>query len=539
MRQQWRRLLGSAKCPVSSQEAHVPARPAGAARAAVADGEGGLTHHMNDTELVIAARAGDRGALDELARRYLPLVYNLAWRAMGGDADVDDVVQDIMMRALHQLPGLREPRSFRPWLSAIAMHQVSSHVARQSAAARQFIGLDEAAGRPDPAAGIEEVTLLHAELADQRRQVRHAGAWLVPEERALLGLWWLEVAGRLTRTDVASALGVNVAHAGVRLQRMRDQLEVSRSVVAALDAAPGCDRLGAVTANWDGVPSPFWRKRIARHVRSCAQCARAAEGMVPAERLLAGLALLPVPAVVTAAVVTKAGLLGNVTGAVVSAAWSGTSGVAVSAGGAKGWILGIVQATAAHPVAAAVAAGTLALGVTVTTTGLSTVNPPWSSSQPGARGSATPPSSGLLRVGTVSLESGRAGGGFVTVSGNLAVLARVGPGSDAATRRRATFEVVPGLADPACFSLRTPDGRYLRHSSWRLRLARNEGTTLFRGDATYCERPGPGAGSVSLESANFRGRFLRRVGAALWVDPDDGSTKFRLDSTFFVRPPLA
>jgi RNA polymerase sigma factor (sigma-70 family) len=494
---------------------------------------------MNDTELVIAARAGDRAALDELARRYLPLVYNLAWRAMGGDADVDDVVQDIMMRALRQLPGLREPHSFRPWLAAIAMHQVSTHIARESAAARQVTGLDEAAGRADPAPGIEDVTLLRAELAGQRRQVRHAGGWLASEERALLGLWWLEVAGRLSRADVAAALGVNVAHAGVRLQRMRDQLEVSRSVVAALEAAPGCDRLGAVTATWDGVPSTFWRKRIARHVRSCARCARAAEGMVPAERLLAGLALLPVPAVVTAAVVTKAGLLGKVTGAAVSAAWSGTSGVAVSAGGAKGWILGLVQATAAHPVAAAVAVGTLALGVTVTTTGLSTVNPPRSSSQSQARGSSTPPSAGLLRVGTVSLESGSAGGGFVTVSGDLTVLTQVGPGSDAATRRRATFEVVPGLADPACFSLRAPDGRYLRHSSWRLRLGRNEGTTLFRGDATYCDRPGLGAGSVSLESANFRGRFLRRVGAALWVDPDDRSTAFRLDSTFFVRPPLA
>jgi RNA polymerase sigma factor (sigma-70 family) len=247
---------------------------------------------MDDTELVIAARTGDRAALDELARRFLPLVYNLARRAMGGDADVDDVVQEIMMRALRQLPGLREPHSFRAWLASIAMHQVSTHLARRSTAARQHTGLDEVTSRPDPTAEVEDVTLLRTELAGQRRQVQHAGQWLAPDERALLGLWWLETAGRLSRADVAAAVGVNVAHAGVRLQRMRDQLELSRSVVAALEAVPGCDRLGVVTADWDGTPSPFWRKRIGRHVRSCTRCARAAESLAPAGRLLAG----PVPA---------------------------------------------------------------------------------------------------------------------------------------------------------------------------------------------------------------------------------------------------
>src|SRR5690349_13182975 len=105
---------------------------------------------MNDIDLVIAARTGDRTALDELARRYLPLVYNLVRRAMDGDTDIDDVVQDILMRALRQLPGLREAHSFRPWLTSIAMHQISTHLARRDAAAHRYTGLDRVTGRPDP-----------------------------------------------------------------------------------------------------------------------------------------------------------------------------------------------------------------------------------------------------------------------------------------------------------------------------------------------------------------------------------------------------
>src|SRR4051812_26309658 len=99
----------------------------------------------SDDALAAAARAGDRQALDALVRRHLPMVYNVVRQALGGHADVDDVVQDIVLRALRQLPHLRRPESFRPWLAAIAVRQVSTHLARAGQAAGRTIGLDEAA----------------------------------------------------------------------------------------------------------------------------------------------------------------------------------------------------------------------------------------------------------------------------------------------------------------------------------------------------------------------------------------------------------
>ena len=89
----------------------------------------------DETALVVAARAGDQRALDRLVALHLPLVYALVRRALSGQADVDDVVQETMLRALRELPVLRTPESFRPWLVAIAMRQVSTHLRRQSTAA--------------------------------------------------------------------------------------------------------------------------------------------------------------------------------------------------------------------------------------------------------------------------------------------------------------------------------------------------------------------------------------------------------------------
>ena len=110
--------------------------------------------------------------------------------------------------------------------------------------------------------------------------------------------------------------------------------------------------------------------------------------------------------------------------------------------------------------------------------------------------------------------------------------------SDSQTRQQATFEVVAGLADAACFSFRLPDGRYLRHSSWRLRVFANDGSALFRGDATFCPRPGAVAGSMVLESSNYPGWFLRHRANELWVDQSDKSAAFLADSSFWTRAPL-
>ncbi|MFI5896098.1 sigma-70 family RNA polymerase sigma factor [Actinoplanes sp. NPDC051513] len=476
--------------------------------------------------LVVAARAGDRAALNELFGRHLPMVYNLVRRALPGDAAADDVVQDVLVRALRQIPDLRSAASFRPWLAAIAVRQIGSHLARVDSAARRSAPLDTALGRPDPGADVEGPALLRVELSSQRQQVGHALRWMGADERAAFSLWWLEMIGELSRTDVAGALGTSVAHAGVRMQRMREQLEASRQIVAALEAMPGCDLLGDIAAEWDGRPSPYWRKRLGRHVPSCPVCARATGRLLPSDRLLAGLVLLPVPAALGAALAIKA----------LSGAAAAGSGVKVAAGVAT-WLGRAIQAAAAHPVAATVTAGVLAVGVTLPTTGWATsASPPH-----GLTGTAAPAagsSAGTLAIGRVSLESAGIAGRYVAVADGSGVLTAVGPGNDAAARERAGLQVVAGLADPSCFSFRRPDGTYFRHSSFRLRLSPDEGTVLFRQDATFCARTGFVSGSLSLESFNYRGFFLRHVGDQMWIDQYDGSTAFRSDGSFFVRPPL-
>ncbi|MFF3941463.1 sigma-70 family RNA polymerase sigma factor [Streptomyces phaeofaciens] len=254
-------------------------------------------HTKEAAALVIAARAGDQAAQDELVGVYLPLVYNIVGRALNGSVDVDDVVQDTMLRALDSLDTLRAPESFRSWLVAIAMNQVRAHWHRQQPAQGAMEEADEVA---DPGADFVDLTIVQLQLSGQRQETARATRWLEPDDRGLLSLWWLECADELTRAEVAEAMALSPQHTAVRVQRMKAQLEAARVVVRALDAQPPCRELRGELAGWDGRPSALYRKRIARHARGCARCSGLWSGLMPAEGLLAGLALVAVSSALVA-----------------------------------------------------------------------------------------------------------------------------------------------------------------------------------------------------------------------------------------------
>ncbi len=258
-----------------------------------------------EAAVIAAAQAGDQRARDELVAGYLPLVYNIVGRALHGHADVDDVVQETMLRVLHSLAGLRDPHRFRSWLVAVTVNQIRRHWHTRQASVSEA-SVDEMADLADPGADFVDLTIIRLGLAGQRREVAEATRWLGEDDRALLALWWLEASGELTRSEVATALELPPQFVAVRVQRMKAQLEAARVAVRALTAVPRCPQLDYVVAGWDGVPSALWRKRITRHTRDCAVCQGHHSDLIPAQSLLVGLALVP-PTTALAWFATQAG----------------------------------------------------------------------------------------------------------------------------------------------------------------------------------------------------------------------------------------
>lgn len=108
------------------------------------------------------------------------------------------------------------------------------------------------------------------------------------------------------------------------------------------------------------------------------------------------------------------------------------------------------------------------------------------------------------------------------------------------SREDSTFKQVKGLANASCYSFTTHDGKYLRHSNFVLRAARDDGSSLFEQDATFCPRDSPYyAGAKMLESVNYPGYFLRHENFVVRLERFEYSSQYIADSSFQLVGGLA
>ncbi len=134
-----------------------------------------------------------------------------------------------------------------------------------------------------------------------------------------------------------------------------------------------------------------------------------------------------------------------------------------------------------------------------------------------------------------SVESVNHPGRYWHVSGGLV---KLDPVAGSESREDSSFSVVPGLSNGSCYSFKTHDGKYLRHRNFVLRADRNDGSSLFKQDATFCAGYSGNSGTV-IQSVNYPNYALRHKNFQLRLDPYGYNTTNRQDFSFRVVAPLA
>jgi RNA polymerase sigma factor (sigma-70 family) len=233
-----------------------------------------------DGELVEAYLAGDSVALGALYDRFARGLFDTARGMLGNGDDAADVVQDVFCVAAAKLGQLRDRNRVKPWLYAVARHEVFRRTKRRRREAPVLEGSGEGTWKlpavPDPRAEGADV-----ESAELAAVVRAAASGLEAHDQLILEL---NVRQGLVGEDLASALGVTVAQSHSLLFRMRERVEraIGAYVVTRGDRRD-CPELATVLTVWDGTFDVLWRKRIARHIDGCDTCTerrRIAAGLV-------------------------------------------------------------------------------------------------------------------------------------------------------------------------------------------------------------------------------------------------------------------
>lgn len=85
----------------------------------------------DDPELVAAAQAGDRAALDELLRRHYDRVHGLCRRLAGNDSDALDATQEALIAVVRGLPRFDGRAAFTTWLYRVATNACLDELRRR------------------------------------------------------------------------------------------------------------------------------------------------------------------------------------------------------------------------------------------------------------------------------------------------------------------------------------------------------------------------------------------------------------------------
>jgi RNA polymerase sigma-70 factor (ECF subfamily) len=103
----------------------------------------------NDADLARALIAGELWATATTWNRFAPIVYGIASRALGRDAEAEDVTQEVFYRLFARVNTLRNPEAFRSFVVSFAIRIVKWELRRRRA--RRWIMLSESDHLPDVA----------------------------------------------------------------------------------------------------------------------------------------------------------------------------------------------------------------------------------------------------------------------------------------------------------------------------------------------------------------------------------------------------
>lgn len=177
-----------------------------------------------DAVLVLRCQEGDCEAFDEIVARYKDGIYNYIGRMISNRDEVDDLAQEVFVRAYAGLKSFRQDSNLRTWLYRIANNLCIDRYRRAGIERKLIVPIEQ-----EDEEGVRQIDLpdrtydpqMVCERTELQAQVQKALARLPDKLRMTILLYDME---GLSYEEIAETLGVPIGTVKSRLFNARMQL---------------------------------------------------------------------------------------------------------------------------------------------------------------------------------------------------------------------------------------------------------------------------------------------------------------------------
>jgi RNA polymerase sigma factor (sigma-70 family) len=184
-------------------------------------------------DLVARARNGDKQAWDALVDRYAPLIWSICRRHGLGDADAEDVGQNVWLKLAGELEKTRIPAALAGWLTTTTRRECG-RILRVPPGSRDTGQAPDTQTIPDDDARTAEDELLAAE---RHAALREAFADLPPCCQQLIAL--LTESPPPSYAQISARLGLPAGSIGPNRGRCLDKLRRHPAITALTNPDAG------------------------------------------------------------------------------------------------------------------------------------------------------------------------------------------------------------------------------------------------------------------------------------------------------------
>jgi len=176
---------------------------------------------FSDAKLIEQCLAGIQQHCRALFERYKGYVAGVIWKSVMDEEVLQDLTQDVFLRAFKGLPGFKGKSSFKTWLTRITINVIRDYRKKQPPPGSSMVSLDDLDNNErldslrsswNPAHEV-----LQKELNDR---IRAAIDKLPPEHKDTILLW----SNGYSYSEIAESTGVSSQTVGSRIYYARDKL---------------------------------------------------------------------------------------------------------------------------------------------------------------------------------------------------------------------------------------------------------------------------------------------------------------------------